>query len=287
MYKWIRSFVVVLLVSNLILQPVIVYSASSPWSPTNSYTLSLSEKLSNTTFDTNTDNWSATQSYTLNDEFTTARSAGAVNGTSAEPTGGTRTVVDTESKLTIGSGTLTFASGATTPTEGDPAVWYSSIVRVPGKIFLGSVNVSALTNSLQVGFDTNNSGVIGENALQFRSAAMIRLYDQSTTQVVGDSLTLSTEYKYSMVLRATGTFVFVKGGTQYPNWTLLYIIPTKNTSTLYPTIQSVGATAIVDNIRIPTATWLPTPLAYDTFTRADGAIGVVRQRGRTRKPPRL
>jgi hypothetical protein len=29
----------------------------------------------------------------------------------------------------------------------------------------------------------------------------------------------------------------------------------------------------VDNLRIPDLTWLPTPLAYDSFTRSDGALG--------------
>lgn len=120
-----------------------VYAASSPWTQTDwsggsgqtswsdttkfdssssvttstagQATLANTEKFSNTGFETDLTSWDTAQSYTLQDQFTTALSAGSVNGTSAEPTGGTRTVTDTESKLSIASGALTFAGGKATP----------------------------------------------------------------------------------------------------------------------------------------------------------------------------
>ncbi len=39
-----------------------------------------------------------------------------------------------------------------------------------------------------------------------------------------------------MVLRSTGTYVLIKGGTEYPNWTLLWISPTLNNTPLFPGI---------------------------------------------------
>src|SRR3972149_8255471 len=68
-------------------------------------------KLSNGTFETDLSGW--TYGHILDDQFTTDRAAGAVNGTSAEPTGGTRTVTDTESKLSISSGLLQFENMGT------------------------------------------------------------------------------------------------------------------------------------------------------------------------------
>ena len=98
-----------------------VYAASSPWtqtdwvggsgqtgwldttkfdsssnvttSTTGEVTLTNTEELSNAGFESDLTSWSEVPSYTLNDQFTTDRAAGAVNGTSAEPTGGVRTVV--------------------------------------------------------------------------------------------------------------------------------------------------------------------------------------------------
>ena len=69
----------------------------------------------------------------------------------------------------------------------------------------------------------------------------------------------------------TGYYLFIKGGI-YTNWTLLYQTALGSTA-VYPVISSYNSISTADNIRIPTSTWLPTPLAYDTFTRADGAIG--------------
>jgi hypothetical protein len=75
-----------------------------------------------------------------------------------------------------------------------------------------------------------------------------------------------------MPLRATGGYVLVKGGT-YTTWTLLWISSTNNTATLYPCIITNNATLTSSFIRVPARTWLPKPLCYDTFTRANGAIG--------------
>jgi len=53
----------------------------------------------------------------------------------------------------------------------------------------------------------------------------------------------------------------------------LYPATIANVATLYPHIGNYSMTVAVNAIRIPDALWLPTPLAYDSFTRADGALG--------------
>src|SRR3990167_322284 len=86
-------------------------------------------KLLNSGFETDLSSWTSVLSYTLNDQFTTDRAAGAVNGTSAEPTGGTRTVVDTNSKLSISGSQLSFATGGVDYGV-NPGIWYGSASRV-------------------------------------------------------------------------------------------------------------------------------------------------------------
>ena len=65
----------------------------------------------------------------LRDEFNTALSAGSVHGTTSEPSGHTRTVKDTENKISIADGKLTFSGGKASPAVGDPAIWYPAIDR--------------------------------------------------------------------------------------------------------------------------------------------------------------
>ena len=241
---------------------------------TNSITLDApstdpTNKLSNGTFESDLTSWSEVPSYTLNDQFTTDRSAGAVNGTSAEPTGGTRTVVDTTSALSIASSTLTF-SGRGSTSWGNPAIWYPVITRTAGKTLVGKTNIAANLNSgYMIGWDTGITTYPDANALWFLSGNLF-IFDSGGGPAVGTYST-STDYQTAILLRSTGAYHFVKGGT-YANWTLLWISAMNSTSSLYPNMTSEGTTITADNIRIPTSTWLPTPLAYDTFTRADGAI---------------
>ncbi|KKU59050.1 MAG: hypothetical protein UX82_C0029G0001, partial [Microgenomates group bacterium GW2011_GWE1_47_12] len=227
-------------------------------------------KLTNGTFDTDLTSWSEEPSYTLNDEFTTDRAAGAVNGTSAEPTGGTRTVADTLSKLTIGNGTLNFA--ATGGGGMNPGLWYTGQSRVAGKIM--SCEYVGTASRFYCGWDTSASAshMTTAHSIRANPSSDFVIYPGATN--VSSALTPGTSYRLVLVLRETGAYYYIKGGT-YTNWTLLWIGATDSTATLYPGVGTSDTTTVasIDNMRIPTEIWLPTPLAYDTFTRADGTIG--------------
>lgn len=209
--------------------------------------------------------------YLLNDNFTDTRAAGAVNGTLATPTGGTRIVADTNSKLSIGSGVVSLATGGTG--AGNPGLWYSSYARTVGRILISKATPT--TTRLTVGFDGDQSGDATTNAsaLQFRSATgVLALMD--TVQLVVSSFTPGTVYFNAVILRAAGNLYFIKGGT-FTNWTLLYPLKSQTQATNYPTIAAgdSGAVGTVDFIRIPTNIITVTPLASDAFTRSDGALG--------------
>ena len=228
-------------------------------------------KLLNSGFETDLTSWTSTLSYTLNDQFTTDRAAGAVNGTSAEPTGGTRTVTDTNSKLSITGSQLSFATGGSA--AGNPGLWYSSLVRGAGKAVVGTITPTTATTGMAIGFDTNQTGT-PYDSIYFNTGGALGIYINGSYKAVG-TYTLGSTYKIAVILRSTGEYFYIQGGTEYPNWTLLFIDSTVTTTPVYPGLAALGTGEIftADNIRIPTATWLPTPLAYDTFTRADGTIG--------------
>lgn len=299
-----KKFLVFLLTFSLIFSQLFsvfipnVYAASSPWSQTDwsggsgqtswsdntkfdssssvttstagQATLTNTEKLSNTGFETDLTSWSEVPSYTLNDQFTTDRAAGAVNGTSAEPTGGTRTVTDTNNVLSVNGNQLSFATGGVT--YGNPGLWYGSTSRTAGKMLSGNVTFNDTGERIMLAFDTNTSSLPNAHGI-FQANSSLVAYDNNGVQTnLGSSAGL-TLYKMVLILRSTGAYYYIKGGV-YTNWTLLWVSSANSTSTLYPNISGYsGNGGQADNIRIPTATWLPTPLAYDTFTRADGPIG--------------
>lgn len=305
-----KNFVASLLIFSLLFSQFsflvpLVYAASSPWTQTDwsggsgqtswsdntkfdssssvttstagQATLTNTEKLSNTGFESDLTSWSEVPSYTLNDQFTTDRAAGAVNGSSAEPTGGTRTVVDTENKLSISSSQLSFA-GQTTPAWGDQNLVYPSVTRTAGKLLYAEVTPA---NNNSYGFvglsntatpNQTASGIQIDGSIYFGDTGQLWGTMLSSTVTPTIASYTATAYKTAIVMRSTGMYYFIKGGA-FTNWTMLYQTSAGSAATLYPVLMNYSLTNTADNIRIPTSTWLPTPLAYDTFTRTDGAIG--------------
>lgn len=205
--------------------------------------------------------------YLLKDTFSANLAAGSVNGTQAD-IGGARTVTDTNSKLSISSGGLQFATGGAATY--DPRLMYQSVTRVAGRMLLW--NKSGTAGALRIGFGPDATSV---NQAGFNITTItIALMDSGSGASIG-AITSGTVYAYCAVLRSTGVYLFVKGGTEYPKWTLLWRGTLGNSTPVFPGIAGESTTAVgtVTNFRIPTNLFLPTPLAYDTFTRANGALG--------------
>jgi hypothetical protein len=216
--------------------------------------------------------------YLLNDGFHDILAAGAVNGTYSTPPhnvrvlgDGKRTVVDTENKLSISGGKLVFAGGKAAPDWGDPGLWYPVETRAAGKVLLLSVsNINTAGAPVLFGWDTDQSGLI-EYGFFFQPSNIYRL-ESGANLVIGD-FAASTAYQLALVLRAQGVDYFVKGGA-FTYWTLLWHGGNGNVSPVYPGISNYNAAFSADEPRVAKRRWLPEPIAYDAFTRADGPIGV-------------
>lgn len=212
-------------------------------------------------------------SYTLQDTFSTDRAAGSVNGTPAEPTGQARTVADAESKLSITGGVQSYSGGKAAPAWGDPKLTYPSITRVAGLVFAGTITPAATTSDLLIGLGNaavfNSPSII--NCLNFSSSSRIFIIVSGGENLLVAVYTATT-YQFAIVLRTSGIFVFIKGGA-FTLWTLIWVSVTSSTATLFPGDASFNAAFTADNIRIPVPIYIPAPFAYDTFTRANGALG--------------
>ncbi len=206
--------------------------------------------------------------YTLNDQFITDVAAGSVNGTTAEPVGGVRTVTDTNSKISVTGGKLDIQAG----TAANEGILYPIQTRVAGKILLSTQNISALPGSSS-GWDSNTSGAIG-SGIRMGTSNAVTIISGGSSVGTGYTFTTNTDYIIAVVMRATGVFSFIKGGSQFPNWTLIWSDVLTN-SNMYPAFPVAAATAVMtlDNIRIPTNLWLPSPVVSDSFDRANGALG--------------
>jgi hypothetical protein len=200
----------------------------------------------------------------LRDEFNTALSAGSVHNTTSEPSGHTRTVTDTENKLSIADGKLTFSGGKASPAWGDPAIWYPSVARAAGVSIILDITPTDATTSAEFGFDSGQSGNIVGNAMRITGDTIIT-YDGSTA---GSSIFIpanATNYQLATILRSAGAYYFLKGGTA-TKWSMLWAGGADNTTPLYPGIANYDLASTNSFLRIHTTLWLPSPLASDGFS---------------------
>jgi len=199
-------------------------------------------------------------SYDFRDEFSTDLAAGSVHGT-LSTSGHTRTVVDTENKLSIANGALTFAGGKASPVWSDPAIWYPTTPRVAGKMLIGNVTLSSSANkSMMFGYAAA-AGVGVSVAGYFVYNTDLNSYSGPYLNI--DTVALGTNWYPTIILRSTGAFLMEKKGTGA--FTLLYPHSTYNTANVFPTIQSYDEGFTSSFIRIPSQKFLPVPLLSTRF----------------------
>lgn len=208
------------------------------------------------------------ENYLLLDRFGDAHAAGAVNGTPAEPgPGGSRVVVDTNSKLSIAGGEASFATGGLG--VDNPGIRYPSLNRALGRTVLGSIVHLSGDNAL-LGFG-NGSSLLLVHAMRFSSATTLRAADNSATIGIG-IYDFGVLYHVAVVARLIGAFYFIKGGA-FTNYTLVWISNVNSNALIYPGISG-GATGILtaDNLRVPSRLFIPVPLASDSFAGGAGSM---------------
>jgi len=206
--------------------------------------------------------------YTLLDQFTTPRAAGAINGTPAEPTGQTRTVADTNGIMSISGGEF-IVNG--TPALAD-RLNYGNFARVLGRVAVIKFNDIAAGSTVYIGW---NSATQQENGIRL-VAGVLRLVDviSMTSGIAVGVYSPATYYQLVVDLRTAGAYVFMKGGA-FTFWNLIGYSSGNTNSNISPgTFHTAAACNFkMDDIRIPPILYIPPVLAYDTFTRADGALG--------------
>lgn len=205
--------------------------------------------------------------YAVYDKFTTNRAGGAINGTSAEPKGGMRNVTDTNSKVTLASQVISFATGGV---AGD-GIWYTSLTRALGKALKATITPSDANGVIRFGWDSNSSGTIND-ALQFAASGVLSIVPNGGTAITVGAYT-ATSYLVVAVMRATGIFWYIKGGA-FTYFTLIWVSAAgTNDGVPALNINSTSSVFTAANIRVANVPKNPVPLESDGFSGAttDGA----------------
>jgi len=217
-------------------------------------------------------------SFVFRDEFSTARDAGAVHNSAAEPGSGVRTVVDTENKLSIANGALTFSGGKATPAWADPMYRTATEwTRAAGLTVIGDITLGNATTWTAIGWrNTGGSGPL--NGFQFNSTGGIlpltTTAPGATNPIVGTYTGIT--YTVAVPQRAAGAYFFIKGGA-FTNWTLMWVDngATTNQTPMHVAVNNYNQPSSSSFLRIPSTLWLPSPLISDsfatTFGTSDGA----------------
>lgn len=210
--------------------------------------------------------------YTIFDQFITNRAnGGAINGTPAEPiSNGNRVSIDTNNVMSITGGVLSIVNGGVGASN--PEIWYAGINRTLGTILIVDVMTDIVSNVGQFGWDSDQSGGL-QNCVQIGGTGIVVIANTGAPIVIG-SKSNSTTYKFALILRSNGLWVFVKGGA-FTTWTFLWTDSRGNTSSLFPSLGSNSGGTVVryDNFKVSPTPYIPNPLCYDTFTRSNGSLG--------------
>jgi hypothetical protein len=193
--------------------------------------------------------FSITSALIVLDNFTDTRAVGAVNGTAATPGPGTRVVVDTETKISVGLGVLDLAGGKAVPATGDPGLWYGTGARAAGKVALVKQFLANTTGTQRaVGWDTNQTGDLG-----------YFIGHISGSGLGNDQLTISTgspvaanDIYMAVVQRGTGMFYLVKGGglSVHSDWSVLWVRESGTDANLFPAMANNNKVTTLDYFKV-------------------------------------
>ncbi len=208
--------------------------------------------------------------YLMEDEFTTARGAGSVNGTACEPSPGTRTVTDSNSRISIAGGVLVCAGGAAALAWGDPRVTFGSYVWAGGRMVIAKFVPTS--GNWAIGFG-NGSGAtptgvffkIAGTSLQVLANAAV-----NGTAVTVGTVTMGQTYYIAIDERTAGAFWFIKGGTEYAAWTEIWSSIVYSTTPSYPGFWNYDGVFTLDDIQIHSRIWNPQPRVSDSMAGANG-----------------
>lgn len=189
--------------------------------------------------------------YLLSDDFTTARDAGAVNGTAAEPGPGTRTLSDAGSLVSIVLDELRIANGGNSTT---PHLAFGPYTRRAGLCVMYQVRQNqsgAAAMFTHLGFDADGGARIEANRVQFDSSGNINVANASFfgTYVDVGNYTSQTTYTVAILILNTMAAYCILGGA-WTEWTLLGTQSLHASATVYACLNAYNRAVACKSMRL-------------------------------------
>lgn len=184
----------------------------------------------------------AAPTVTFEDAFTDAHAAGAVNATTSTDGTRTRTVTDTNGKMTTAGGRLVMASGGVS--TADPGIYYPPVqTRVVGRGVFWTFNTGPTGNIENVGWAGSATPANGLWRTAATAGTQFDAADNGTTvAALSDICLANTDYTCGIIMRTTGAHFVIKGG-QFKVWTRFWVSNTGTGNALYPAMTH-GTTAV-------------------------------------------
>lgn len=194
--------------------------------------------------------------YLFLDRFTTDASAPMSSPRTCEPGPGKWIIDDSESKISIVSGQLSFAGGITSPAYGDPMVRSSSSVgSSAGTAVLGTVVSNTATAAIGFGAGTANPG------FRFSNAGLVSADQGSSSNA--ETITLPIEV--AVILRPGSAGGWCCRRTPGGTWELQWV--TASSPNTNPNVSSYNSAIVVDNVRVAVLpTWATEANIYTSYT---------------------
>lgn len=200
--------------------------------------------------------------YFVLDEFCTTDSSPIATPRTAEPGPGTGTVVQVDGTLAITSEELVFTAQGT-PVWGDLGIYYGARTRLPGMMLAGTLNLTTWEES---GFGWNTAAAVPNLTTAEHSVYGHATDGQVASQALANlraGLSLSTDYKYAIILRATGAWYYIYDGN---DWLLAVVEDAGATATLYPAISVLDGAGDVPTFRVAQLSITSHPRVSDSYS---------------------
>ena len=212
-------------------------------------------------------------SYLLFDDFLSALTAGNVDGTDAEPTGGARDVTDTDSVIDIVSGSLGIGAIATAG-WGNHYIRYTSdsLQRIAGRLMLTKVTFADTANGNVVfGLGSISDTRPTYHAIYYAGTYFETIDETHGLEYIYDQSQEATSYVFAILLRSSGAFYYVNKNSS--GYRLVAVTSTFTSTPLYPNIASFNQKLLdIDWIKIPESLYLPTPVYSNGFPTSAATI---------------
>ncbi len=190
--------------------------------------------------------------FLFRDDFITDEAAPLTSPRTAEPGPGTMTIVDTGNNMDVVSGRLAVSAvaGIADPSISDDV----SRSRTAGMSFYGIINTAGRA---YFGWGDVKNAIQRHSSFHLVTSVTLRIFD-NLVEIDIQTITTLTDYELSIVLRSSGAFYCIRGGSEFPDWTLVCVGVTDATAALFAGMsRRTSGVSTHDNFRTSqlTAPW--------------------------------